>query len=187
MIVTEPVSTDRWTKLLAAIERLKTAASLDEVAEIVRGSARAIAGADGVTVVRRIGDRVHYVAEDAMSPLWTGQDFPIEQCISGMAIMADEPILIPDISMDPRVPLQLYMGTFVRGMAMFPVGIGSSVAAIGLYWCRPGPIQDETVALFESMARSMGAMLYNLENIDHATSHCAGTRRDWSASPRLAD
>jgi hypothetical protein len=184
--VNEPVSADRWTKLLAAIEHLKTAASMDQVVEIVRGSARAVAGADGVTVVRRVGGRVHYVAEDAMSPLWTGQDFPIDQCISGMAIMGGEPILIPDISMDPRVPLQLYMGTFVRSMAMFPVGIGPAVAAIGVYWRQPSPIHDETVALFESLARSMGAVLYNLENIDHATSYRAGARRNWGAQPRLA-
>ncbi len=178
-----PVSAKRWTKLLATIEALKRADTIADVVDIVRDSARAIANADGITIVRRIGGRVHYIAEDAIGPLWTGQDFPIEQCVSGLAMLAHEPILISNITLDSRVPQHLYLQTFVRSMAMFPVGIGEPVASVGLYWQRTGRIDDETVALFESLARSMGAVLYNIDNIDHATNYCTGRRTPWGGSP----
>jgi GAF domain-containing protein len=180
-----PVSAERWTKLLATIDALKKADTIAEVVDLVRASARAIAAADGITIVRRIGARVHYIAEDAVSPLWTGQDFPIEQCVSGLAMLTHETILISNITLDLRVPQHLYLPTFVRSMAMFPVGIGEPIASIGLYWKRTGRIDDETVALFESLARSMGAVLYNLDNIDHATNYCAGRRTPWGASPAM--
>jgi len=185
VIVSEPVSAVRWTRLLATIEDLKKADTMAGVVDIVRASARAIADADGITIVRRIGARVHYIAEDAIGPLWTGQDFPMEQCVSGLAMLTHAPILISDIMLDPRVPQHLYLQTFVRSMAMFPVGIGEPIASVGLYWKSTGRISDETVALFESLARSMSAVLYNLDNIDYATNYCAGRPRVWGASSIL--
>ena len=38
---------------------------------------------DGVTLVLRDNGRCHYVEEDAIGPLWKGQRFPLESCISG--------------------------------------------------------------------------------------------------------
>ncbi|WP_204314657.1 hypothetical protein, partial [Stenotrophomonas maltophilia] len=77
---------------------------------------------DGVTVIRREGDSVAYVAEDAMTPLLAGERFPIENCISGLAILEARPIHIPDIYDDPRVPVDAYRPTFVRSMSMYPIG-----------------------------------------------------------------
>ena len=42
-----------------------------------------LVGADGATFVLRDGDCCYYVDEDAISPLWKGQRFPLEACISG--------------------------------------------------------------------------------------------------------
>ena len=114
------------------------ATSEEEVLEMLRDSARAIALSDGVAVVRRYGDQVAYVGEDAITPLWTGQRFPIHTCISGLAMLARQPILIPDILKDPRVPLNAYLSTFVRSMAMFPIGTGE-----------PGPVTRAVQTLFE--------------------------------------
>jgi hypothetical protein len=66
----------RWKLLDAARARLAGAASQDEIIDIIRGSARHILSADGVTFVLRENDRCHYVEEDAISPLWKGQNFP---------------------------------------------------------------------------------------------------------------
>lgn len=175
----EPLSAKRWTELLAAIARLKQADSIGQVVDIVRATARGIIQADGITVVRRIGNRVHYVAEDAMSPLWTGQDFPIERCVSGLAILTQEPVLISNIMLDPRVPQELYAQTFARSMAMFPVGIGTPNAAIGAYWSRTGRISDETVTLLETLSRAMAGVLYNIETVDLVENYRAGERKAW--------
>lgn len=139
----------RHERLVQAICLLDSASGWDDATTILRDHARAVADADGITVVLREGDVVYYAAEDAISPLWTGQRFPIERCISGLAIMAGEPILIPDIRNDPRVPLNAYLATFVASMAMFPIG---RTAALGAYWRHPGAVTPETTELMTRLA-----------------------------------
>lgn len=134
--------------------RLSSAQSVDELVMVLRGSARAIAQADGITVVRRRGDRVAYVAEDAACTLWTGQDFPMQACISGIAMVENKPILIEDIYADDRVPHPAYRSTFVKSMAMFPIGSADPQMSMGAYWAKAGPIDPETVTLLASLARA---------------------------------
>jgi hypothetical protein len=77
----------RWRLLEAAKDRIAVAETLDSLIEVVRTTARAVCRADGVTFVLRDGDKCHYVEEDAISPLWKGQRFPLETCISGWAML----------------------------------------------------------------------------------------------------
>lgn len=146
----------RHARLAQAIGLLDSASGWDDASTILRDHARAIADADGITVVLRQGDEVFYAAEDAISPLWTGQRFPVERCISGLAIMAGEPILIPDIRNDPRVPLNAYLATFVASMAMFPIG---RTAALGAYWRHPGAVDIEAVGLMTRLAAAAALIL----------------------------
>lgn len=149
-------SSERWERLEELVEALGDADTLEEIIQVIRISARGIVGADGITIVKREGDMVHYVAEDAVSPLWTGQRFPITACISGLAMLMREPIVIPDVFADPRVPHAAYEPTFVKSMAMFPVGLDDPVMAVGAYWARAGEIDAETIELMRTATRSMG-------------------------------
>ena len=149
----------RWSRLQEIASDLADAESLDEVIQVIRISARTVAGADGITFVRREGDFVHYVAEDAIGPLWSGQSFPIASCISGIAMLAREPVIIPDVFADPRVPHRAYEPTFVKSMAMFPVGVDQMPAAIGAYWSRPGNIDEDTIDILAALAKTTGATL----------------------------
>lgn len=164
--MTTPRHLPRQSQLLEVLTRLAAAQTIDKLVMILRGSARAIGDADGITLVRRAGDRVRYVAEDAVSPLWTGQDFPIESCISGLAMLANQPILIPDIFADARVPIAAYYPTFVRSMAMFPIGIGAPRLAMGAYWARTGEIDPDSVVLLSSLARSASAAFERIDAAD---------------------
>lgn len=152
--------------LMDALVRLAAVQTLDELVVTLRGNARAIGGADGITVVRRIGDRVAYVAEDAASPLWTGQDFPIESCISGIAMVENRPILIPDIFADARVPHAAYASTFVKSMAMFPIGSGTPQMAMGAYWETAGAIDEEAVEFLANLARSATQVFERVRHAD---------------------
>ena len=147
----------RWRLMTAATEALAEAQSLAEILEILRSSGRAILRSDGVTVVMREGDQVHYVGEDAIAPLWAGQRFPIGSCISGMAMTQRETIVIPDIRVDPRVPLDAYRPTFVTSMAMAPIGVGEPVAAIGTYWRSTRPIDEDSLVLLDMLAKGASA------------------------------
>jgi hypothetical protein len=146
---------NRRVRLAHTLGLLGAAADTADAVAILHGHARVIAAADGITVVRREGDEVAYVAEDAISPLWVGQRFAINRCISGLAIMAGEPILIPDIRNDARVPMNAYLATFVQSMAAFPIG---RTAAIGTYWRQAGPIDLQTVELMSELAQAATAI-----------------------------
>ncbi|MBN8814914.1 MAG: GAF domain-containing protein [Sphingomonas sp.] len=149
----------RWRLLSAATRRLGEAGSLDGILEILRISARAILQSDGVAVVRREGDMVHYVGEDAIAPLWSGQRFPIATCISGISMLERRMVVIPDIRVDPHVPLNAYLSTFVASMAMAPIGHGAPVAAIGAYWRTTAPIEEDALTLLDMLARGASAQL----------------------------
>lgn len=155
----DPISIARWSRLQEVIADLADAESLDEVIQVIRISARMVAGADGITFVRREGDFVHYVAEDAIGPLWSGQSFPITSCISGIAMLARQPVIIPDVFADPRVPHRAYEPTFVKSMAMFPVGIDHMPAAIGAYWSRAGNIDEDTIDILAALAKTTGTTI----------------------------
>lgn len=147
----------RYNILSEANAQLALAVTHEAVFEILRSHARAITGADGVAVVRREGDEVTYIGEDAISPLWTGQRFPIERCISGLAILAHQPIVIPDISLDDRVPMSAYLATFVKSMAMYPLGHPAPIAALGLYWRTVQPLGADVATLMDFLSQAANA------------------------------
>jgi len=152
---------ERWSLLADAIEQLGSARSLDRVLEILRASARRIADADGIAVIVQDRGQCHYVAEDAKAPLWCGQRFPIDSCISGIAMRDRVPVVIPDVLADPRVPHAAYEPTFVRSMAMFPIGSPDPVAAVGAYWSERGDPDPGAVALLHTLSRSASTALEN--------------------------
>jgi GAF domain-containing protein len=145
-----------------AIRMLDGAQTADEVRLILRSSARAAVRGDGATVVELEGDQCHYADEDAISPLWKGQRFPVTACISGWAIRHRKTVVIPDIRDDDRVPLEAYRPTFVRSMVMVPITAGRPVGAIGAYWGRLHRASDEEVAALESLADAAGRALQRI-------------------------
>lgn len=149
--------------LLDAAGRLARVRDLNDVVEIVRSAAREIIGADGITFVRAEGDECHYVAEDAIEPLWQGQRFKLAECVSGWVMLHDEPAIIPDITADERVPQAAYSSTFVKSMAIFPVVAGGSRSAIGAYWRQVGPPDTQSVSMLRMLAGFVGAAVTNLQ------------------------
>jgi len=150
---------DRYRPLVAAIERLAGAETLEEIIAIVRETAREISGADGMSFVMRDEDRCHYIDENAVGPLWKGMRFPLTACISGWCMLNGERAAISDIYADPRIPYDAYRPTFVKSLVMTPVGAPSPVAAIGAYWAERKNFDDSELELLEALARSTAAAL----------------------------
>lgn len=134
------------------VARLSGCASTEDIASVVRTAARSYVGADGITFVVREGRMVRYLDEDAISPLWKGMSLPIAQCVSGLAMLGRETIVIPDIFADPRVPHEFYATTFVKSMAMSPVRPAEPIAAIGAYWATRREPSAAQVAQLDAMA-----------------------------------
>jgi putative two-component system response regulator len=128
---------------------LSMARGRDEILEILRKNARYLVGADGITCVLREGNMCHYAEEDSVSPLWKGQRFPLEDCISGWAMRNRQAVVIEDIYADDRVPHAAYRPTYVKSLAMVPVRKEDPVGAIGAYWAqkrKPEPWQIDMLA-----------------------------------------
>ena len=141
-------------------------APLDDVVAVLRETARAIVGAEGITVVIREPDTCFYAAEDATGALWAGSRFPIESCVSGWAMLHRETAAIADIRLDDRVPQDAYRPTFVRSLAMAPIGQPEPIAAIGAYWSDVRDHDPAVIARLEALARSAAIAIENVRLLD---------------------
>jgi putative two-component system response regulator len=158
-------SLDAAGELIRAIQALALARSLDQIQSIVRSAARRLTGADGATFVMREGEFCSYVDEDAISPLWKGQRFPMATCVSGWAMTHQEAAIIPNIYADPRVPHEAYRPTFVRSMCMVPIRTADPVGAIGNYWATPRDIQPSEVVVLRALADSTAVAIENVRMV----------------------
>lgn len=161
--------------LSRAVDALSACRSLPEIADIVRRAAREMVGADGITVVLREDRMVRYVDEDAVAPLWKGSAFPIASCISGLAMLARETIVIDDIYADARVPHDLYAKTFVKSMAMAPVRKSDPVASIGAYWATKRMPTAAEIAALEAMAQATSVAI-EVIGLREALAQLSGTQ-----------
>jgi signal transduction histidine kinase len=153
----------RVEPLVAAIRNVLAARDLPSVMAEVRGAARRLANADGAGFVLREGTMVHHADEDAIAPLWRGRRFPEHLCVSGVAMRTRETVVIEDVREDPRVSQEVYRGTFVRSLAMVPIGRGAPVGAIGAYWARCRRATAEELAALEALADAAHAVVVNAD------------------------
>ncbi len=157
---------DRGTavqRLVGVVQELSLARDLESVMAVVRTAARQLTGADGATFVLRDNGRCYYADEDAISPLWKGQRFPMEVCISGWAMLHRECVAIPDIYADPRVPQDAYRPTFVKSLVMVPIRTADPVGAIGTYWATKHTATDDEIELLQTLANSTSIALENVQ------------------------
>jgi hypothetical protein len=155
-------SVDKVGKLVATIQQLSQVRSLAEIQEIVRSAARRLTGADGATFVLREDQHCYYVDEDAISPLWKGQRFPLEACISGWAMLNQRSAVIEDIYADDRIPHDAYRPTFVKSLAMVPIRRVDPLGAIGNYWATPHQATEQEIELLQALADSTAVALENV-------------------------
>ncbi len=148
------------------IDLVRTLASATSHADIIRQVTRAVrqlTSADGATFVLKEGDCCFYADEDAPSPLWKGQRFPLAACASGWAMASNSTVVIPDVRADKRMPHGAYAPTFVRSLVVAPLSTDASVAAIGAYWATPAQPDRTDVATVETVAHAAALALQNME------------------------
>lgn len=149
-----PSAEDALASLLGAVQELSLARCVEDVQRVVRVAARELAGADGATFVLRDGDRCFYVDEYAIAPLWKGQKFPLEACISGWAMLNRQSVAIEDIYADERIPHDAYRPTFVKSLVMVPIRRVDPLGAIGLYWASQHRATEKEIGLAQALADS---------------------------------
>jgi signal transduction histidine kinase len=155
--------------LVGIVQRLASCTDAQSIVSILARSTRELIGADGVTVVMRDGNRCRYLEEDAIGALWKGQDFALDSCISGWCITTGEPVVIPDIRQDPRIPQTLYETTFVRAMAMTPITRERPRGALGAYWSTDHEATELEMAALRALADSAALALANVQLLQQLT------------------
>jgi len=153
-------------RLLRVAHDLSFARDLETVVVTARTAARALTGADGVSIVLRVGAECYYADEDAIAPLWKGSRFPLEFCVSGWVMTQNLAVVIPDIYSDPRVPHDVYRPTFVKSLAMVPVRAPEPIAAIGAYWAVEHQATDDELGAMALLADSIALALRNVQLYD---------------------
>jgi signal transduction histidine kinase/DNA-binding NarL/FixJ family response regulator len=148
--------------LVEMVKQLSLARTEQAIVAIVRGGARALTGADGVSFVLRDGDQCHYVDEDAIGPLWKGCRFPMATCISGWAMLQGKPAAIADVYVDPRIPHDAYRPTFVKSLVMVPIRKEAPLGALGCYWAREHEATPEEIEIIQALADSTSLAFENL-------------------------
>lgn len=160
------------------LDALEAAQDLTAVGRVVRTAARTLTGAKGATFVLRDDGHCFYADEDAIAPLWVGQRFPMTNCISGWAMLNDATAVVPDIEADDRIPLAAYRPTFVRSLAMVPVGSPTPVAAIGAYWSVPRTPHADEVARLEALATATATAISRIGLADAPWAPSFSLRRE---------
>jgi response regulator RpfG family c-di-GMP phosphodiesterase len=158
----EPPSADAAETVEDLLLRLSMARGLDEVMTIARRGTRRLMNADGVSFVLRDGDKCFYADEDAISPLWKGQRFPMTSCVSGWSMIHRVPVAIEDIYADERVPHDAYRPTFVRSLVMVPVREEDPVGAIGAYWAYRRKLQLTEIETLQRVAHGAAVAMTNV-------------------------
>jgi diguanylate cyclase (GGDEF)-like protein len=152
--------------LLKAVQELSLAREIEQVQRIVRSSARRLTGADGATFVLRDGDECFYADEEAVSPLWKGQRFPLADCISGWAMLNKQHVVIEDIYADERIPHAAYRPTFVKSLVMVPIRTMDPLGAIGIYWARRHHASPQQVGAARALADSAAVALEHVQVLE---------------------
>ncbi|MET0820279.1 MAG: sensor domain-containing diguanylate cyclase [Aeromicrobium sp.] len=160
------VRTDTYVRgmerLVTAVQELSLARDLPQVQQIVRTTARELAGSDGATFVLRDGDQCYYADEDAIEPLWKGSRFPMETCISGWTMLNRQTAVIEDIYADERIPHVAYRPTFVKSLAMVPIRSLDPIGAIGNYWADGHVASEAEIRLLQALADATSVAMENI-------------------------
>lgn len=156
----EDPGSDALNALAETAQHLSRAATRQDVQRVVRRAARRLTAADDAILVLRDGEDCFSVDEDAVEPLWKGEPFPLDGCISGWSMLSGQPAAIEDVEADDRVPREAFRQTFVvKSLLMVPIVARESLGAIGIYWSqRHLPTEAET-ALVRALAASAAVAL----------------------------
>lgn len=149
--------------LVEVIQELSMARSIEQIQTIVKHAARTLVGSDGSAFVLRERDFCYYVDEDAISPLWKGQRFDINACVSGWVMTKKQTVCIKDIYQDARVPVDAYRSTFVKSLVMVPIRSIDPIGAIGNYWQTTYIPSEEDIKILEALANSTSIAIENVQ------------------------
>lgn len=150
-------------RLLIVVQELSLARSLERVMEIVRHAARELTASDGACFVLKDNESCYYADEEAIAPLWKGQRFPLDACISGWTMRHRVPAVIANVSRDERIPWLDYEPTFVQSLVVVPIRTLDPIGAIGTYWAAQRQPLPQDIKILQALADTTAVAIENVQ------------------------
>src|SRR5262245_43082749 len=150
-------------ELVAAVQALAFARDGAAITAGASAAARRLTRADGAAFILREDDSVYYADEDAIAPLWKGRRFPLAHCISGWVMLNRASAAIADVTTDARIAQERYRRTFVRSLAIVPVGSRTPVGALAVYWGGAHTATADERQVLETLAETASHALANAQ------------------------
>jgi PAS domain S-box-containing protein len=153
----------RLRELISVVQELAHTRDRDAVTRAVLRAARRLTDADGATLALREGLDYHYIDEDAVAPLWKGKRFSLGEGVGGWVMTHRQPVVIEDLRTYPHARAEAGHPTFVRGMAIVPLGTKEPLGTLGSYWAQPYQPTPEETQLLRTLADATLIALDNLQ------------------------
>lgn len=140
-----------YETLLDTVRALAAATDPAALMELGCAAARALTGADGAAFLLREGTRApscRCAAVDPVDELRLGRRVPLDDCAAGLAIRQRLPIVLDDITIDPRAS----RSGSARSSISVPVRPARPIAAIEVFWALPRSCDSTEVQLLQCLA-----------------------------------
>lgn len=148
--------------LIESVKQLAAAQTIENVQQIVTDAGRKLVNSDGSAIVFMDDGECYYAYENTLEPLWQGNRFPAEECISGWVMMNQQPAIIDDVYSDPRIPVEIYKPTYVKSLVMVPVTGIEVIGAIGNYFKNRYLPTETELKLLQTLADAAATAIGNI-------------------------
>ena len=148
-------------RLVKVTQELPRCRDMEAVISAVCRAARGLSGSDAAVLVLREGELCHVIGEDAATPYWKGRRFELKESVSGWVMEHMQPVVLDDIN-DPRVSPTIYRTTYVKSMAVVPLGRPEAIGTLSNLWRGRHRPSDDEVKLMGMLADAAAAALENV-------------------------
>ena len=151
----------RLQQLIATVQRLAAARDLDAIASAVAEAARSLAGADSSSLLLRERDSVVCVSAGSGQTSPEPARQPLAGSLPGITMLDGIPLIIDDITNDPRSAAETYRSQPLRTLVLLPLNGPESIGAVGCYWRQPHAVGNEEFKLLQTLANAAAIAMAN--------------------------
>ena len=141
------------------VRGITSARSATDVFFNATSAARKLTNTDGASFAIRVGGRCHHLSEDEIEPLWEGQNPSLDDDIFGWCIDNRQTVSIMDVGHDSRISNNFFEDTLVHSLLIVPVGSGSPLGALGVFWTYRHPASIQEIEVIQSLAHAAAGAL----------------------------
>jgi hypothetical protein len=110
---------------------------------------------------------------------------PSRPCGRGSASRCtNEAVAIADVFKDHRIPIAIYRPTFVKSLAMVPIGEGECSGAVGAYWAQRHHATGTDLWALHTLAAAAAGALANIARCNALERDVAGLKRGLALANR---